>query len=154
MNLNRKLLGGVISVLIGITLAFNAFAKDSSDKTALQRSIGVGLGESCVRPKEADDEKNYDMRKNHMKYLLAKRDKTMHEGIRTSQDSLKGCIDCHATVKNGKAVPVNAPGEFCAGCHTYAAVKLDCFECHATLPAKNSARLKRYLEKHPVTGNP
>ena len=32
------------------------------------------------------------------------------------------------------AIPVNAPGQFCESCHTYAAVKMDCFECHATVP--------------------
>jgi hypothetical protein len=25
-----------------------------------------------------------------------------------------------------------APGDFCVSCHTYAAVRIDCFECHAS----------------------
>ena len=31
----------------------------------------------------------------------------------------------------------NAAGRdgFCAGCHRYVAVQLDCFDCHATQPA-------------------
>lgn len=31
-------------------------------------------------------------------------------------------------------MPVNSPGQFCASCHRFAAVSLDCFQCHATTP--------------------
>ena len=30
---------------------------------------------------------------------------------------------------------IDAPGQFCSSCHEYAAVKIDCFTCHAAKPA-------------------
>ena len=96
-----------------------------------------GTGPHYPLPKEAKScirDTGY-MRRNHMKLLLHKRDRTMHEGIRTKNDSLANCIRCHASKdKAGKPIPVNAPGQFCSSCHEYAAVKLDCFECHRTTP--------------------
>lgn len=91
-------------------------------------SITKGKGLQCV----ADTDY---MRRFHMRELSHQRDETMHEGIRTKQFSLKECIACHAsTDAGGKPVPINAPGEFCASCHEYAAVRIDCFQCHATKP--------------------
>ena len=84
--------------------------------------------ESCVAPTQ-------EMRRNHMKMVKHQRDITVHQGIRKTDDSLAGCIDCHVNYDdNGHAVPVNAPEQFCAGCHEYVAASLDCFSCHATVP--------------------
>ena len=96
----------------------------------------------CVRPTEF-------MRRNHMELLLHTRDETMYNGIRTKKDSLQNCIECHAGKNDeGEAIPVNAPGQFCESCHTYASVKLDCFECHRTTPevTKKSAKIPQTPE--------
>jgi len=86
----------------------------------------------CVRPVE-------DMRKNHMKYLLHHRDEVVHDGVRTPQFKLVDCINCHATRKpDGEAIPVDSPGQFCFNCHKFAAVQIDCFECHSDLPSTDS----------------
>ena len=86
--------------------------------------------QKCVAPVE-------EMRKNHMKYILHQRDETMHEGIRTRQFSLEECVNCHAAKNDqGEYVPVNAPDQFCYSCHSYAAVHIDCFQCHATRPVR------------------
>lgn len=74
------------------------------------------------------------MRRHHFDFLKHQRDDTMRQGIRGAKYSLKDCVSCHAQVKDGHAVPVNAPGQFCASCHEYAAVSIDCFSCHATTP--------------------
>ncbi len=89
----------------------------------------------CVEP-------TADIRRNHMEYLLHERDETMYEGIRGSKHSFKECINCHVPAeKDGK--PVNYlkddhstlnPDHFCATCHSYVSVKLDCFECHSDNP--------------------
>lgn len=85
-------------------------------------------GESCVEP-------TADMRANHMKYLLHKRDKTMHQGIRTPKHSLVECINCHATPgEDGKIARITDEKHFCSSCHQAVSVKLDCFECHADRP--------------------
>ncbi|MBI3434022.1 MAG: sulfur reduction protein DsrJ [Proteobacteria bacterium] len=87
-----------------------------------------GQGDKCV----ADTDW---MRRNHMTALLQQRDLTVHDGIRTMRFSLKGCIACHA-VKGADEQPVTAesPKHFCRTCHDYAAVRVDCFECHASRP--------------------
>jgi len=77
------------------------------------------------------------MRRNHMELLLHKRNRTMHQGIRTKDSSLQNCINCHVTNDAaGKPIKVTNPKHFCAACHAFAAVKLDCFECHRSTPFK------------------
>ena len=85
-------------------------------------------GEVCVEPVDV-------MRRDHMDILFHQRDRTMYSGERDSKHSLIGCLSCH-TQKNdqGKFIPINAEGQFCQVCHAYTAVKIDCFECHATTP--------------------
>jgi hypothetical protein len=68
------------------------------------------------------------MRRNHMKMLKHQRDDTLRGGNRTGQHSLKGCIDCHASKSTNSVADSGA--NFCQSCHSYAAVKIDCFECH------------------------
>jgi hypothetical protein len=69
------------------------------------------------------------MRRNHMELIRHQRDLTVHEGIRTTKHSLANCVSCHADPKTGRVT--GSKDAFCEGCHNYAAVKLDCFECHA-----------------------
>ena len=82
-------------------------------------------GERCV-------EDTASMRRNHMLFLEHQRDATVHGGIRGAKHSLKGCIDCHASQATGSVA--QAKTDFCVACHAYAAVKIDCFDCHATRP--------------------
>lgn len=82
-------------------------------------------GDKCVQDTEF-------MRRNHMVMLKHQRDDTMRKGLRTTQFSLKGCVDCHASPKNNSVIGTN--DNFCQGCHSYVAVKLDCFECHSSKP--------------------
>ena len=60
------------------------------------------------------------------------RDRTVHQGVRTTQHSLANCVTCHASKETGRVT--GSKDAFCEGCHRYAAVKLDCFECHADRP--------------------
>jgi len=78
------------------------------------------------------------MRRNHFELIKHQRHVTVHEGIRKTDHSLSGCVDCHVR-KDGQGVhvPVNTPGEFCAGCHQFTGTTLDCFTCHATKPTGN-----------------
>ena len=77
-----------------------------------------------------------EMRKNHMKYILHQRDETMHRGIRTPQFALEECINCH--VPENTQVRADSPDHFCTSCHTYTAVKVDCFQCHADRPVQQT----------------
>jgi predicted CXXCH cytochrome family protein len=90
--------------------------------------IPKGRGEACVEDTDF-------MRRNHMSLLMHQRDDTMRKGIRSKQHSLKECLDCHA-VEGADSIPVTVanPKHFCRSCHDYAAVRIDCFECHASRP--------------------
>ncbi len=102
-------------------------------QTSLMPSPAKGRGEACVEPTEV-------MRRNHMEFILHQRDETVHRGIRTSKHSFKGCIDCHAvTNADGQLARFDEAEHFCAGCHTYAAVTIDCFDCHADRPAPSAS---------------
>ncbi|MCC7457623.1 MAG: hypothetical protein IT390_11675 [Nitrospira sp.] len=81
------------------------------------------------------------MRRNHMDMLKHQRDDTVHGGIRGAKYSLKGCIGCHASAATGSVA--QAPTDFCVGCHRYAAVSIDCFECHSSRPPAMTARAQR-----------
>lgn len=116
--------------------SFNSIAASQytgPNRDANGNIVPTPKGEKCVEP-------TADMRANHMKYLLHKRDKTMHEGIRTKQHSLVQCINCHATPgADGKISRVfeEDSQHFCSTCHASASVKLDCFECHADRPVES-----------------
>jgi len=90
--------------------------------------IPRGQGENCVEDTDF-------MRREHMDMLKHQRDETMLKGIRREQYSLRECINCHA-VTGPDELPVTAtnPDHFCRSCHDYAAVKIDCFQCHASRP--------------------
>jgi hypothetical protein len=91
--------------------------------------IKIERGEACVAPTE-------EMRRDHMDMLLHQRDRTMRQGIREPRFSLKGCVDCHAAHETGSVLGKDG---FCSSCHEYAAVKIDCFECHSPHPQKRAA---------------
>ncbi len=86
-----------------------------------------GKGEQCV-------EETQFMRRNHMDLLKHHRDETMRKGIRTTKHSLKKCVECHASERTGSVA--SSKEDFCVACHSYASVKLDCWDCHATKPGK------------------
>jgi hypothetical protein len=68
-----------------------------------------------------------------MELLKHQRDDTVRGGIRGAKYSLKDCVGCHAGAKTRSVAA--APGDFCVSCHSYAAVTIDCFECHTGKPA-------------------
>ena len=84
--------------------------------------IKIHRGEECVEPED-------EMRRNHMNMILHQRDKTVHQGIRTTKYSLKNCVNCHADPQTNSVLGENG---FCATCHEYAAVSIDCFTCHSS----------------------
>jgi len=95
--------------------------------------IPQGKGVQCVADTDF-------MRRNHMRLLDHQRDETVIRGIRDEPFSLTECVDCHAQKDaDGQPVRVDGEGQFCQSCHAYAAVKIDCFGCHAAVPEQASA---------------
>jgi hypothetical protein len=86
----------------------------------------------CIAPAE-------EMRRNHMEMLKHQRDRTMRQGIRGEKASLNECINCHASKTTGS---VTGKDNFCESCHSYAAVKLDCWECHQPKAGYKAAGVK------------
>ncbi|MDQ7069846.1 MAG: hypothetical protein Q9M48_03740 [Rhodobacterales bacterium] len=90
---------------------------------------------------EAHPEGNAFMRINHMKLLRHDRDDTMRNGNRDIDYSLKECVACHVqTGADALPIPINSEGQFCSACHEFAAVKIDCFQCHNTRPELNETQ--------------
>lgn len=87
---------------------------------APQPTVKIENPGQCIAPAE-------EMRRNHMEMLKHQRDRTMRQGIRGEKASLNECISCHASKSTGS---VTGQDGFCQECHSYAAVKLDCWDCH------------------------
>ena len=118
----QSLLIRSLFVIVGLTIGWLGIAGEPGPV------IPPGKGEQCV----ADTDY---MRRNHMDLIVHQRDDTVIRGIRDKPFSLVECVDCHAQRDgNNEPVRIDAEGQFCASCHAYVAVKIDCFSCHAAVP--------------------
>jgi len=130
----RRLLAGLPLIMAGLlALPLSTHAGDAPQ-------VAKGKGDACVEPTDV-------MRRSHMDLLTHQRDDTLRRGIRTKKYSLNECLECHVQPdESGKVARVDSPKHFCSTCHTYAAVKLDCFECHSDLPkSMNKSAYKHQL---------
>lgn len=136
----RRFLGILVLALLTFSAAPGTLVSESmagESRVPLPSPAKAFKGEQCVEPAAV-------MRREHMVYLQHQRDETVRDGIRGKKYSLKECVACHAT-----ASPKIADGSvrtlqpFCAECHAYAAVTIDCFACHTDKPdnSKSSAVL-------------
>jgi hypothetical protein len=118
---------GLVAVSLVWALAAQTVLAAEGATYVKEGSKAAGL-EACVEPTDV-------MRRNHMELIKHQRDATVHGGIRASKHSLAGCIDCHVSAgPDGQALAANAPDQFCSACHAFAAVKVNCFDCHAGVP--------------------
>lgn len=117
------------AVLMALAAACAAAAADAPAGRVPVPAVKVERPGACVEPTAV-------MRRDHMKFLMHQRDRTVHEGIRDKRHSLKGCVECHASAATGSVLGREG---FCEGCHRYASVSIDCFECHASGPGKRVA---------------
>ncbi len=124
----------IATLLLAAALVLSA-ATARADNADWLPKPARGKGEKCV----ADTEW---MRRNHMTALMHQRDATVHEGIHTGRFSLERCIECHAVNgADGQPVTIANPKHFCRTCHDYAAVQIDCFDCHASRPDAKAAKI-------------
>lgn len=137
LGLSHRMWKWAAGTLVVLLLSVGAYAaSNAADKLGRTAKPEIVIdrsksGDKCV------EETSY-MRKNHMKLLMHQRDETVHKGIRTKEHSLQNCIACHASTKDNNVLGSNE--HFCQGCHTYAAVKLDCWECHASKPKQTAIK--------------
>jgi hypothetical protein len=119
---------------LAIIVSFNS-VNASQNELGPNITIPESSGKNCVLPEE-------QMRRQHPDLLKHDRIQTLREGIRAKDDSgialdgsLKQCINCHAIKDdNNKFVRIDNDQHFCASCHKYAAVSIDCFQCHRDIP--------------------
>ena len=110
------------AAVFGLACASLAVADGDASRVPMPHpAIPASAGSKCVRDTEF-------MRRNHFELLLHHRKVAVHEGIRSPQESLANCVSCHAG-KTGRVT--GSKDAFCVSCHAYAAVKIDCFECHS-----------------------
>ena len=131
--------------LAGLALLYPSVGSAETPMPVIHEPEGEGV--ECVEPEEV-------MRRDHMNFILHQRDETMHQGIRTSKYSFAECIDCHVQPdENGNIASYKSEEHFCNSCHEYAAVSIDCFDCHADRPQKfikrdgKSASLQHELQQ-------
>jgi hypothetical protein len=135
-------LSAVLPLIMAGLLAL-PLSTQAGDLDLLPNKVAKPKGDACVEPDDV-------MRKNHMKFLLHQRDDTLRRGIRTKKYSLNECLECHVQPdENGKVARIDSPNHFCSTCHVYAAVKLDCFECHSDLPKS----MNKAAYKHTLSGD-
>ncbi|MCP5306001.1 MAG: sulfur reduction protein DsrJ [Chromatiaceae bacterium] len=129
----EKAMKGKLGIGLLLTFCLAAFGAFGTVHAAqgVEGTARADKLDACVAPTAF-------MRRNHFELIEHQRDITVHEGIRKTDNSLAGCVDCHVRKDaQGNHVPVNAPGEFCSACHEFAGASLDCFTCHATRPTGN-----------------
>ena len=122
----------LIVVLTGFTLLSASLLVGTAQAETPLPTIHEPSDESlkCIHPED-------EMRRNHMNYILHERDETMYEGIRDEPASLANCINCHVEPNDkGEIADIKSKEHFCNGCHQYASVQIDCFQCHADRPQK------------------
>ena len=122
--------GALVALALCACTAAGALAADTAASRVPKPTVAIATPGKCV-------EDTPFMLRNHMELLKHHRDRTVHEGVRTTQHSLANCVNCHASPQTGRVT--GSSDAFCEGCHRYAAVKLDCFECHADRPAAGLA---------------
>jgi hypothetical protein len=128
------LLFGALSVAMSVALPAGA-AEGPASRVPMP-VVAISAPGQCV-------EDTQFILRNHMELLKHHRDRTVHQGVRTTQHSLANCVACHASRETGRVT--GSKDAFCESCHRFAAVTLDCFECHADRPpagiATNAAPL-------------
>ena len=124
-------LARLLIICLMMTIGYESASSSILQATGIAKPIiPKGKTEACVADSDF-------MRRNHMDLLQHDRDETVHDGNRNIKYSLKKCISCHAVEgSDGKAVKAADSKHFCRACHDYAAVTIDCFQCHASRPSE------------------
>ncbi|MBH32716.1 MAG: sulfur reduction protein DsrJ [Gammaproteobacteria bacterium] len=103
---------------------------ESHNNNDVHPSVSNLSGDKCVEPTQLMREKHHIFIKDHSH-------ETVVNGIRTKKHSLKNCIQCHIQpLADGTFPTKDDEKHFCAGCHLFTGVKVECFDCHASKPLR------------------
>lgn len=121
---------GLGLLLLAALFALTARAQDAGRTP--KPTIIIESQQHCIAPPEK-------MRREHPEMLRHQRVRTVHLGERGAKVSLNACIECHADRQSGSVI--GSDHAFCQGCHSYAAVRIDCFDCHQPSIRPSAPRL-------------
>ncbi len=126
--MQRVLIVLLMSFVASLGMKSVASSKAAELSRVFKPNIPVAKGEACVR-------ETAFMRTDHMSLLLHQRDQTVYKGMRPKRISFNACLTCHVVLgSDARAVTYKDPKHFCRTCHDYAAVSIDCFSCHNSVP--------------------
>lgn len=132
MRLHLNFLPLTIALLV-FTASINS-VHASQDTLGPKITIQESSGDKCILSPE-------EMRRQHPDMLKHDRIATLRQGVRAKADggkldgSLKQCVNCHAVKDDSNNyVRIDNEQHFCVSCHQYAAVSIDCFQCHRDIP--------------------
>lgn len=146
-GIGRPLKCVIFTLLTGIAAALFALSGVSyaDDTFDLKSELAVPHGEQCVEPTEV-------MRRRHMEFLNRHRDDVVIDGIRTEKYSLQKCLNCHVRrTASGEFPRHTDSAHFCAACHEFSSVNIDCFSCHADRPSsfyRGGAGQTKHTDSH------
>lgn len=119
-------------LLLAAGLAMGVAGASAALAGAPKPVIAIENPGECIAPAA-------EMRVNHKRMLSHTRDRTLRQGIRGEKASLNGCIECHASKTTGSVLGKDG---FCQTCHDYAAVTVDCWQCHQPKAGYKAAGVK------------
>jgi len=127
----------IFSIKILLTLVLVLFSDSSITHENINHNIDASSGDKCVEPTDI-------MRAQHHIFVNHQSHETVVNGIRTKKYSLNNCINCHIKpLADGTYPSVKTEDHFCSACHIAAAIKVECFDCHASKPYKKVAKNKK-----------
>ena len=130
----RSVITAALLLLVQLPLA--ARGEERAPMTSAP-AIPHGKGERCIADRDV-------MRRDHMRMLLSYRHQAVRDGAHQPQHGIDDCVSCHAVKgADGGSVGIDSPQHFCRVCHDYAAVRIDCFECHPSRPQAQPVRSGR-----------
>ena len=117
-----------IGLLAGVAVAFGLWVLHRGPVP--RPKVPLPAHGHCVLPAAV-------MRRAHMQILRAVRTRVVRHNARLRRFRLTRCVSCHVQyTPAGRPIPIDAHGQFCAVCHSYVGVHIDCFACHAAIPAR------------------
>ena len=132
----HKLLAGMLIVLTAIPIGVQVVEVRAAEP------VLADFRQKLIRGHWSEDPQI--MRKEHGKVLIAEMNKAAQSTTRKADDTIERCVTCHVR-RDEKQVPVSAsdPSHYCTQCHAKSSVSINCFTCHASLPASDTATMDK-----------
>lgn len=123
--------GMLLRATLAAGLAWTGMAVAGEGGRTPQPQLVIESAEACIAPPA-------EMRRKHPHLLAQQKKLTVRAGVRGTGATLAGCISCHASRDDGSVIGTDR--NFCQSCHSFVAVRLDCFDCHQPAPARHGER--------------